>query len=1452
MANFTAKAEAIVTMNGKDAEAVLNTLKEKAKDLRKQITEIKKTDPNNPNLKKMEKDLKSIESSAAKVKQTTFEYGKVLKNLNGSNLKDLQKTKQILLGQIKSMTQGTREYIEKAKQLRQVDTQIGKINKSIKEQQSAVGRVADGFTKWFGTFATVTASVAGLNAVVRRLTGYFKDWEKTFTNVLTLMSDTDIEMYGKSMEKGAIDVMRRYGLTIEDTNKALFDAVSAGIPAADSIRFLNEAAKLAIGGVTSLSVAVDGMTSIIKAYSLSTEDTNKVTSAFFTAQKYGKTTVADLASGIGKIAPIARTAGLSFQEVLSAIAELTLRGVRTDEAITALRGAISALVDPGKEAAKILAEFNVPMGMTGIRAAGLGKTLQALNKVIEENPDLIAKAIPNVRGFTAVTALSGEAIEHYDRILQDVNNDFGETSYLTKAVAMQQETLAQRMARAKAEFVAYVLESDKLRDILSKLIFSTNKFIKLLLSIPSEVYMSAAAFMALAAALKSYNALIRIGHTLMVGYNKILLLGMTGFYRLTGNIQKATIAWRAFNIGFSKTAIGAVIVTVAALIAGLTALFKSTNRATKAYKEFQVEFEKEKRNVTGLFEAYKKTNEETDARKQILEKIKTKYGEYIKDLINEKGELTDIEAAYNRINTSLQEQIALKIKNAAGDDITSKFVEDYVDYMEQIRKGISKQKGDDAADIHIAQIKSILDEYKNDVDYAMDEVYKYLQENSISWSGKVGGFFNVEQISTVLGNARNLMKEFNDNMSGLEKKFSGIFTQKGSTDSLGPFLPAAGTEMLINGVLMVFDGKIWKKKRTENTVKPEEEPKEQKQRLAALENNLEQEHQLRLQAIEKARKDENQTEALYNLRLAQEDEETYNARISAYQEFIKTISDATVKSDVQKKTSENQTKLLQAERKTEEQELKLYEDDRKRSLDTLQKKYDAQKAMLDVSKASGQITEEQYSLLMLALDKGTADTRLEIEKQYLGDVNEAIIENGQIKAAAVETAEKAVQDAQTAAANASFKLLQTQLKTERDFKRQYNLLTAEEEKTIQLKLLEDIYNARKKFLEKSGYDTKELTKAYAQAKANIELSSEQESIRLRQELGVTTWQEDYETEMTRLDNLLKNEKISQEDYEKAVFNQKVAYLKKYFDYYSGLFSNMINSLQDAEVSRVEADEQKKLAALQDRRDRGLIAEDEYNAEKEKIEHEAAQKKLDIEKKYADVNFAIKVSDIIANTSVAIMTAFSQLGPVGGAIAAVMLGITGTMQIAAANAERQKVKAMTLDSASSGGSTTQQRVVLPGIEEGGYTEAEREQDGKIFSAKKRKRRGYADEPTVLIGEAGAEFVANADAVNNPTIRPVLDLINIAQQNGSISSINLPKLVNSMYAVRGYESGGYTSTPSAAPSPPAVSSDEAVAVMKDVRDLLNYLKTNGVDAWVVLSQLQKQQATLEKSEALGSRK
>jgi len=113
--------------------------------------------------------------------------------------------------------------------------------------------------------------------------------------------------------------------------------------------------------------------------------------------------------------------------------------------------------------------------------------------------------------------------------------------------------------------------------------------------------------------------------------------------------------------------------------------------------------------------------------------------------------------------------------------------------------------------------------------------------------------------------------------------------------------------------------------------------------------------------------------------------------------------------------------------------------------------------------------------------------------------------------------------------------------------------------------------------------------------------------------------------------------------------------------YNGMMSNMVNALQEAEIASVEA-----------KYDAEISAAKANGQETAALEAQKEAEIYEIRKKYAGMQFAVKISEIIANTSVAIMQAYAQLGPIGGSIAAAMLTVTGAAQLALAKAEYDKV------------------------------------------------------------------------------------------------------------------------------------------------------------------------------------
>lgn len=116
-------------------------------------------------------------------------------------------------------------------------------------------------------------------------------------------------------------------------------------------------------------------------------------------------------------------------------------------------------------------------------------------------------------------------------------------------------------------------------------------------------------------------------------------------------------------------------------------------------------------------------------------------------------------------------------------------------------------------------------------------------------------------------------------------------------------------------------------------------------------------------------------------------------------------------------------------------------------------------------------------------------------------------------------------------------------------------------------------------------------------------------------------------------------------------------------------------------------------------------------------------------------------------------------------------------------------------------------------------------------KGKKAGGYADEDSSDDTVAGIyhanEFISNANAVRNPTIKPVLDIIDFAQRSGTIRQINLPAVIAASYVnnSQGKKIGGFASatSPIIAPSLQTPSTDtEMKAVLTNVTIAMTELK------------------------------
>jgi len=575
---------------------------------------------------------------------------------------------------------------------------------------------------------------------------------------------------------------------------------------------------------------------------------------------------------------------------------------------------------------------------------------------------------------------------------------------------------------------------------------------------------------------------------------------------------------------------------------------------------------------------------------------------------------------------------------------------------------------------------------------------------------------------------------------------------------------------------------------------------------------------------------------------------------------------------------------------------KLFAHDRAQDLDAEKRSYDKSLNALKEALAKKTLTQEQYSAYVAALNIQHQNKLLGIEKTYLQRSENMVFKDAAKKKALHEGQVKAVADQQQAA-NTAY------IEAEKEYYESLDQIqqtapskpqTLQQECDAKLLLLDGYYKAALQRAKDNGEREKEVTDAYEAAKAAIivdyakkaeeqkaqarqeygldtfedqyaarrkkiesdTLLSEQERqqaltlldqqaeehrLQIRQQYGLVTQQELYNAELDQLKMHLQNKEISEEEYEEAVKNMKIAKMKEAFDYYSNLTSGAVQALQQAEIANVDAKYDAEIEAAKN------AGKDTTELEKKK-----ADEKLKIQKKYADVNFAIQAAQIIASTASAIAKTFSELGFPAGIPAAALMGITGAAQLAAALAERNKVKRMTLSGAGGSASASGARVAT-GLESGGSIDVERKQDGKMFRADYNPdKRGFIDKPTVIVGEGGyghsKEWVASNAAVENPTIAPFIDIIDRAQRAGTIRTLDMNKFL--IQQAQGRASGGFV-TPTVNDVRGVVKDSYKDTLIERLTDVLDRLSVEGIPASVSLNEIEQKQQLQDKARRFGSK-
>lgn len=1306
--------EWVLTLNASDAQKEIHNLSEKNKELRDSNKDLKKkmteliatgkaggkqwknlTDRLNANNKAISENNKKIAECEKRLDKTTMSANQLARKANALR-KELRDT-------VKSLQ--PEKYAALEKELKEVEKAYGQATKKAEGFGGSLLSLNKIKTVLAGVFVTIGAMITGqIVGGLRDAISTIIEFEKKNSTLAAILGTT------KKSIKDLTDEARRLGATTSYTAAQVtalqIELAKLGFFKEDIKAMTPSVLKFAKAVDTDLASAATLAGATLRIFNLDAEDTERAVSTMTMGCNASALSFEYLNTAMSIVGPVANSFGFTIEETTALLGALANSGFDASSAATATRNILLNLADSSGKLALALGGpvdnlEDLVKGLKKLNSEGidLNKALDLTDKrsVAAFNTFLNGTdTVLNLRdavtgaeeGFNAMSEEMGDNVQGALNRLSSTIEGVVLRFYESKGILRDLIDLVTLMVEGVGGMI----------DMFNKWGVVTYTVTAYLVSYYGGLKITTmwharfkTATLASVVAEKAHAVQLYISRAATLTYAAAQAL-------LHKNTTRCTAALRLMRIELLKNPYTALLALLVAAGVAIYQLAKKTEQASAAMKAHQEvvkkvneEYSSQEAKIKTLVAAINDENLSNYTRKQRLAELKELIPDYNAEL-NEEGRLiNNNKEAIDQYLVSLEKQIKLKAYQEELEELYKK------------KRNLESQESEQSDAYWDTRQQNTLSGY-----------------NRNSLTAKISRLFGTEKEANQLKALQTTQKD----LAGIESAIAQINNDILKTEATATSLTGTNKENINTETSLIKKLEAEKKKvqeqwaedseaniakknkeieRIDTEIKRLNELGKVKKKAEAGEYKntetdatlkpLEIEHEKRMLLIKKNREKENKTEAQYILEGTAENLRYYRERIDALQKLeAKTPAQKKkLLDEIHKLETEAQTAIFTETGKQEDARIKLVQEKRDERLKIETAYYNVQKDTMEKAVLNQSITQEAADAYMLEVEAEHAAELLEINRTYQNDIaaleitgKQKRIETATEAADAVRESEMKLLRDRAAIAEMVNKLTSNKSGTE-GMKENYNK---------EIKETMSMYDAIINIAKRAGLSTIELEKQKKQALSHLDYQYQNDLYQIQAQIGVS-WGQEYQNELAMLKDMHEQGLIDEKTYQKKRGEIQLGNAKKYFDKISGLTSSLVETMQQAELAQVDA----KYDAL--------IQMAENNGEDTAaLEEEKENKKLEIQKKYADVNFAIKCSQIIADTAVAIMKSNAELGPIAGPIAAALMAATGVAQLAAAKAERDKIKNMSLKNTTGSKTATAERVVSgssgSGYYEGGYT------------------------------------------------------------------------------------------------------------------------------------------------------
>lgn len=641
------EAEVILKVNSKEAQQKLENLESKAADLREQFADaFRKGDTRgidniNKQLQKVNKEINNMRTNAANIRAAMV-------RLDEASPRELQRTIKMINNELNSgrVKRGTKEWDDYVEKLKEVQAELSKVKKELQpdSSKSIIEKIKDGFNDWGATAATATAAFAGVVMSGKAAVQAYAEMEAEEANVRKFTGMTAEEVQSLNAEFKKLDTRT----SREELNKLAQEAGRLGKTSQEDVLGFVKAAD-------QINVALDDLGDG------ATLTLSKLTGIFGDEERYGTeksllkvgSVINELSQNCSASAPylaefssriggIAAQSKMTISQVMAFAAVLDSNNLAVEASATAVGQLITSIYQEPAKIAKAagmdVSKFSklVKEDMNGALVALFEQLnrfggMESLASVFDSMGTDGARAIP------VLAALAG----HVDTLKwqqEQANEAFKEGSSVTNEFNVQNNTVQAQLDKAKKGFneMAVAL-GEQLLPVMRYCISGTSLMMRVISTLVDFIIKNKTALTSLAAGVTAYtlaanmaaiktaalNGIMTLFNGFMAAQRLVIIAATSVWSLLTGNITRASAAFRLFSAAIKANPIGLVVSIITTAIVALTSWISKTNEAKKAEKELARQREQEAREFQAQISKTSKTS--ADYAKGELDRLKKLY-----------------------------------------------------------------------------------------------------------------------------------------------------------------------------------------------------------------------------------------------------------------------------------------------------------------------------------------------------------------------------------------------------------------------------------------------------------------------------------------------------------------------------------------------------------------------------------------------------------------------------------------------------------------------------------------------------------------------------------------------------------------------------------------------------------------------------------------------------------